>query len=242
MATPVCSIHVIHNAPWVDQEGLSFPLPLLTSTVDCIPPHALLPTHSPPSPIFPFSLCPPSFRASLALSALRRHTATGQQGAWECFFFPIVSPDCEDELNRLRAQDAIGDCVTGEELGYDRAAQSDQQVREWAAGGEVRVGKQQVRMGKQQVRVGKQQVRVGKQQVRVGKQQVRMGKQQVRVGKQQVRVGKQQVRVGKQQVRVGKQQVCVGKQQVLGAAVCCVPQGRSCGMGEQHSAVQQSSS
>ncbi|CAI5494371.1 unnamed protein product [Closterium sp. Naga37s-1] len=54
--------------------------------------------------------------------------ATGQQGAWECFFFPIVSPDCEDELNRLRAQDAIGECVTGEELGYDRAAQSDQQA------------------------------------------------------------------------------------------------------------------
>ncbi|CAI5494370.1 unnamed protein product [Closterium sp. Naga37s-1] len=102
---------------------------------DCIPPHALLPTHSPPSPISPFSLCLPSFRASLALSALRRHTATGQQGAWECFFFPIVSPDCEDELNRLRAQDAIGECVTGEELGYDRAAQSDQQVREWGRWG-----------------------------------------------------------------------------------------------------------
>ncbi|CAI5483933.1 unnamed protein product, partial [Closterium sp. Yama58-4] len=54
--------------------------------------------------------------------------ATGQQGAWECFFFPMVSPDCEVELNRLRAQDVIGDCVTGEELGYDRAAQSEQQA------------------------------------------------------------------------------------------------------------------
>ncbi|CAI5997206.1 unnamed protein product [Closterium sp. NIES-64] len=84
--------------------------------------------HSPPSPALPFLSALRSILPCSSLCPTACCAATGQQGAWECFFFPMVSPDCEAELNRLRARDAIGDCVTGEELGYDRAAQSEKQL------------------------------------------------------------------------------------------------------------------